>query len=96
MEVIIILIKELLTNDLVVQFSSDLTDKTMDLIKSLSIIFFSIIIIGTFSFLLLTIFKIAREKDDEEERMKLVKHAIIVVVCLVVEIILISLVISLI
>ena len=68
------------------------TDSALDMIKGLLIIFLAIIITGTIIFLFLSIFKIAQAKDDQEERAEKIKHSIIVVVCLIIEVGIITLI----
>lgn len=62
------------------------TDTAMDWIKAFFLIFLSLIIFGTLVYLFLSIFKIVREKEDEEEKVKAIKHTVIVIVCLIVEV----------
>lgn len=80
--------KEILYTQYVDISVNSFTDGATDLIKGVLILIIGLAIVITVIMLFFAIVAIAKEKDDQEERMSKIKHSIIVGVCLGVEVIL--------
>ncbi len=75
--------------------TSSFSSTATDFIKSILILVIGFAILLTIVFLFFSIVSVTREKEDQEERANKIKHSIIVGVCLMIEIVVAVLLISL-
>ncbi len=64
----------------------------LGIIVNVAVLFIAFIIIATIFYLFLSILKISKAGDDQEERAEKIRHTIVIGICLVVEIAIIILI----